>query len=888
MTRGPTFLGIDFGTSQSSMAWYRPGDRDRAGQAEVLYNAEGQPKTPSVVYFGADRVLVGAGAEQMLENDAERKRVVVSVKRDLAESGKIALPGKRVTSVEVAAEVLRKLKHDAEELHFREALTHAVLTHPATFDQTEKDRLTEAARLAGFAEVRLLSEPVAAALAYAQAGMKVGRHILVYDLGGGTFDLALLVRDEDGAFRLAAEPRGCRRCGGDDFDRALYEHCDEIAEQRFGRPISLNGTRNLHFLRTCRERKEQLSVHEKCQFNFLLPSEQGPLMFQHSVSRSTFEELILKQLQDTVRLTRTLANEARSRGHRIDSVVLIGGSSRLPVVRTLLQETLGAEPLRWQQQDLAVALGAAYEARRIWGLTPEEEAEEIRREEQRKLAEKERIERSAREERERAEQLRRETEQRRREKAQRRAAILWRCRCWFGTLATVAALLLVFVVAADICLFFTKASRAEINVKRARELLDKGDADGAIAAANRALTLNPNLGEAYAVRGGAYLRKKDDDRALDDCNRAIEMDRYLAEAFAYRGEAHLRKRDFQRSVADCTEAVRLHWRMPDALMTRSLAHRETGDLVNHHLDRGRAFGVKNEADLAIVEFTEAIRLQPDCAEAFARRGAVRGSKRDYDEGLADCNRAIQLNPRLAIVYEGRAAVYSWKGDHDKAIQDYTSAIAIDPTDIDRLVSRGFAYVEKQQFDLAAADCNQALRLNPRSAGAYLLRAWIATGNKEYKKALPDYDRAVDLDPGWAAAYGLRGANANRKEDYDRAITDCNKAVELDPKYASGYAIRGDAYLGKKDYERAVTEYTTALGLDPKNPYIYGCRGNAYCWTKQFDRSVNDFNRAIALKPDYAWFYMGRSAAYNQLGNLAQSQADYNEAIRLDPSLARKS
>jgi formylglycine-generating enzyme required for sulfatase activity len=357
-------IGIDFGTTTSSMAWVDPG----TGKAEMLKNAEGEEKTPSVVYFGAEGVLVGTPAEQMLDDPQEGRRVVASVKRELTNAPTLALPGRRVKAVEVAAAVFAKLKRDAEELHFQEPVTRAVITCPASFDVMEREAIEAAARLAGFAEVRTLEEPVAAAIAYSRAGLGVGRHVLVYDLGGGTFDLALL-REEAGGFALALEPKGLRRCGGDDFDQALYDYCDEEAERQWGHPLCESG-RDLRFLRDCRRRKENLSAQDKVLFSSLVG--EGRL-FRHSLTRELFEGLISSRIDTTVRLTGELVRAAEAQGFPVETVVLIGGSSRIPLVQRRLKEALPVEPRKWQHQDVAVALGAAYHARSLWGPLSEPE-----------------------------------------------------------------------------------------------------------------------------------------------------------------------------------------------------------------------------------------------------------------------------------------------------------------------------------------------------------------------------------------------------------------------------------------------------------------------------------------------------------------------------------
>jgi hypothetical protein len=366
------FLGIDFGTSRSAMAWFNP----KTGQAETLLNSEGEQHTPSFVYFGEGMTLVGTPAENMLEDPHERARVVMSVKSELARTPFLPLPGGRKRPVEVAAAILAKLKADAEELYFHQPVERAVITYPAAFELLQRDDIAAAGRLAGFSEVVLLEEPVAAALAFADAGQHVGKHVLVYDLGGGTFDLALLVREEDGTFAVALEPKGLARCGGDDFDRALYGYCDEQAQVSLGRLISLGDTMDPQFLHACRLRKENLTTQGQCMFSSFLLGQQGAIRFHLSVDRGTFENLIGPHVEQTLRLTELLVKQANEAALSVDTVVLIGGSTRVPLIQQRLQEILPVAPVRWQKQDVAVALGAAYYGGRVF-LATEQPARDL-------------------------------------------------------------------------------------------------------------------------------------------------------------------------------------------------------------------------------------------------------------------------------------------------------------------------------------------------------------------------------------------------------------------------------------------------------------------------------------------------------------------------------
>lgn len=368
-------IGIDFGTTNCSVAWFNP----QTGQAEIIHNAEGKEKTPSLVYFGEGETLVGSAVEQKLadcyddlqQREDVSRRVIKSIKRSLITPQRFALPGAReVRPVEVAAEILHKLRSKADELHFHAAVERAVITYPASFSARYKNVLKKAAEMAGFAEVDLLEEPVAAALAFTRMGLNVGNGVLVYDLGGGTFDAAFMVREGD-SFRVAIDPVGEQHCGGDDFDQRLYDYWDEEVKSHLGRSISVvEDEIDVHFLRECRTRKEFLSEGKECNFTLSLT---GGASYRFIISRDKFEELIEDEIRKTVDKTRKLSERARREGYAVETILLIGGSSELSVVRRLLSETLPVSPRKWQYRDIAVALGAAYHASRLWG-EPEENA----------------------------------------------------------------------------------------------------------------------------------------------------------------------------------------------------------------------------------------------------------------------------------------------------------------------------------------------------------------------------------------------------------------------------------------------------------------------------------------------------------------------------------
>ncbi|GEM_PF-1800706 len=374
-------IGIDFGTTNSSMAWFNP-EAGREGRAEIIRGDNGGETTPSLVYFGEGGIEVGVAVENRIEDakiyaeserQAELLRIVKSVKRDLGSRALITFSeDQEARPVEVAAAILDKLRQDVENNLFRQEVKRAVVTCPAVFTAQQRKKLREAARLARLEEIELLEEPVAAAMAFVNEGYQVGNGVLVYDLGGGTFDLAFVVREADGSFRVAIEPEGDARCGGDDFDQALYDYFDRLAREKLGRSLSpAEGKVDLFYLLDCRKRKENLSFNESAFFkHYLANGPSGPIHFDARIERATFEGLIIEDVEKTVRKTAEMARRIKREGYTLDTVVLIGGSSQIPLIRKRLEQALTVAPQKWMHHHLAVALGAACHAKRLWPSPP--------------------------------------------------------------------------------------------------------------------------------------------------------------------------------------------------------------------------------------------------------------------------------------------------------------------------------------------------------------------------------------------------------------------------------------------------------------------------------------------------------------------------------------
>jgi molecular chaperone DnaK (HSP70) len=358
-------IGIDFGTSYCTASWINP----RTKQPEAItFHEIGHQKMPSVVYYSPNGVVVGLAAYNQVENSSKmspehRHRivssVVTSIKRMMKQGQYFYLPDGKVSHEEIIAEILRKIREDTQLTCFNKQLVeHATITHPVVFASWQKEMLKKAAAIAGFTSVKLLEEPVAAALGYTATTDDKAKNILVYDFGGGTFDVAFVQCDTDGEYRVPIEPEGEAECGGDDIDKALYDRWDLLAKEKYNRSIDVNpANRDIGFLATCRKHKESMLAMPENTFSEMLPPPGNDYLEMH-LDRTDYDKIIEPIIDKTITRTERLLKKIKDAGYKIDTAILIGGSSRIPLVFEKLKKILPVEPRKVMHVDVAVALGA--------------------------------------------------------------------------------------------------------------------------------------------------------------------------------------------------------------------------------------------------------------------------------------------------------------------------------------------------------------------------------------------------------------------------------------------------------------------------------------------------------------------------------------------------
>ena len=344
-------IGIDLGTTNSCVAVIE------GGEPIIIPNAEGNRTTPSVVAFTKDgERLVGETAKRQAITNPDR--TILSIKRHMGKDYKVVIDGKEYTPQDISAMILQKIKMDVED-YLGEKVTDAVITVPAYFTDSQRQATKDAGRIAGLNVKRIINEPTAASLAYGMDKEEGQQKIMVYDLGGGTFDVSILELG-DGVFEVLAT-RGNNKLGGDDFDQALIDYIAEEFKKEHGIDLR-DDSMSLQRLKEAAEKaKKELSSVMSTNINlpFITATASGPLHLNMDISRAKFEELTAHLVEKTLEPIRLALKDAGLSTNDIDKVILVGGSTRIPAVQEAVKRLIGKEPQKDINPDECVAIGAA-------------------------------------------------------------------------------------------------------------------------------------------------------------------------------------------------------------------------------------------------------------------------------------------------------------------------------------------------------------------------------------------------------------------------------------------------------------------------------------------------------------------------------------------------
>ena len=344
-------IGIDLGTTNSCVSVME------GGEAVVIPNAEGDRTTPSVVAFTKNgERLVGQIAKRQAVTNPEN--TVISIKRDMGTNKKVTINGEEFTPQEISAMILQKLKTDAEN-YLGQKVTEAVITVPAYFSDSQRQATKDAGKIAGLNVLRIINEPTAAALAYGVDKENKEQKVLIYDLGGGTFDVSIL-EIGDGVFEVLATS-GNNKLGGDDFDEKIIEYLVSEFKKEQGIDLSKDNMAMQRLKEAAENAKKELSQAGQTTINlpFITADANGPKHMNITLTRAKFEELIRPLVEKTLEPVNQALKDAKLSASDLDQILLVGGSTRVPLVQEEVKKITGKEPHKGINPDECVSLGAS-------------------------------------------------------------------------------------------------------------------------------------------------------------------------------------------------------------------------------------------------------------------------------------------------------------------------------------------------------------------------------------------------------------------------------------------------------------------------------------------------------------------------------------------------
>jgi len=350
-------IGIDLGTTNSCVSVLE------GGEAKVIPNPEGNRTTPSVVAFKGDEIQVGEVAKRQAITNPN---TVISIKRHMGTDYKEDVNGKKYSPQEISAMILQNLKATAEA-YLGEKVTKAVITVPAYFNDAQRQATKDAGKIAGLEVERIINEPTAAALAYGLEKTDVDQKVLVFDLGGGTFDVSILELG-DGVFEVLATS-GDNLLGGDDFDQAIIDYLVEEFKKEQAIDLSQDKMAMQRLKDAAEKAKKDLSGVTSTQISlpFISAGANGPVHLENTLTRAKFDELTHSLVERTLVPTRQALKDAGLTPSEIDQVILVGGSTRIPAVQEAVKKEMGKEPHKGVNPDEVVAMGAAIQGGVITG-----------------------------------------------------------------------------------------------------------------------------------------------------------------------------------------------------------------------------------------------------------------------------------------------------------------------------------------------------------------------------------------------------------------------------------------------------------------------------------------------------------------------------------------
>ena len=376
--------------------------------------------------------------------------------------------------------------------------------------------------------------------------------------------------------------------------------------------------------------------------------------------------------------------------------------------------------------------------------------------------------------------------------------------------------------------FFNRPApeRAEAYYVGATEMSKKGELQGALAAFNKSIELNPSKAEAFYGRGNIYYQAGNYQQAIADYNKAIALNPSYTNAYFNRGLARYNQEDYSGAIDDYSKVLGFEPKDAEAYYQRALSYYQLQDYSK-----------------AIEDYTNTLQLQPEDTKAYKARGLAKTAAGDLQDALTDYTKAIALEPDNADAYYNRGRTRFFLGDYQGARDDYTKTIELERENQEAYANRCSTYINLANYEGAVQDCTRALTLEQNDADSYNNRC-VAYFNMD---------------------------------DYEEAIADCTKAIEIDGQYHQAYSNRGLVHQEAGKLEAAIEDYTQAIALNPNNPEAYANRAKTYYLQHDYEKALADYVQATRLNPNYAAAYYGRGMVREALGDKTGAINDFETA-----------
>ncbi len=798
------YIGIDFGTCFSNAAIIE-------NNQIIPLKVDGDDTKLASALFLENNNKFSIGKTAISNRIKDLRKFKKEFKRDFGETKPFNIGNKNYLPEELCTEVLKYIKIKAEE-RLSENVNNVVITCPAKWSGYKKGLLEKATFMAGFTDITLLDEPTAAAIYYAQdENISDGEKILVYDLGGGTFDIALIHKTKDG-FKQIAQAKGIERCGGIDFDKKILRNIKEKFKdnEAFNTMIASEFRFQLFLENEAIKLKHILSEQNEAMASIPIGFE----YLDYHITREEFNSLIEEDIAKTCSLIKDIVNEANLKYEDIDRVILVGGSTRIPYVQEMIEKTVENKIPIFKNidPDLAVCCGAVWKAK-----------SEFNKDDN-----------------------------------------------YYINLGLDSQVNGFYNEAIE---YYKKA--IEINPKNIEAYKKIGDCydynnqeDESIKYYKKAIEIDPNYKDAYNNIGLFYSKQKQYDKAMKYYKKAIEIDPNYKGAYYNIGLCYSKQKQYDKAVVYYKKVIKIDSYHKDAYNNIGNCYYNKSsynkaieyynkvieidpNYKNAYNNMTQCYYMQDLYDRAIEYYNKLIEIDPNHnnSNTYNCLAHCHRELNNLSEAIKYYLKSIQINSDNEKVFASLGYCYKLQYDYNKAIENYKKCTEISPNPFMYNEIAG-CYKNLNKFEEAIKWCKKAIELSPEYVEAYRNIGLCYINQKKYDEAIEWNQKALNINPDYLDSYLYIGICYENKAELIKAKEYYNKAIEKDSECADAYFNLADCYRYEADYETALDFYKKTLEIDPNysdiNKNIELCYQSIPDYEPIYLRDINSFYKKFGI------------------------------------------